>query len=62
MRACSLAHLGRAAEAQVEVADLLRRKPDFAKRGRILIGHYVKLPEVTSLVVDGLAKAGLELA
>lgn len=62
MRACCLGHLARIAEAKAEVAELLLSKPDFAARGRILIGHYVKLPEVTSRIVDGLAKAGLTLA
>ena len=42
MRASCLGLLGRTAEAAVEVADLLRRKPDFATRGRILIGYYIK--------------------
>ena len=62
MRACCLGHLGRTAEAQLEVAELLRAKPDFQARGRILIGHYVKLPEVMDRIVDGLARAGLKLA
>ena len=62
MRACCLGHLGRIAEAKAEVDELLLRKPDFAARGRILIGHYVKFPEVMNLIADGLAKAGLTLA
>jgi len=62
MRACCLGHLGRREEAEAEVAELLRRRPSFEARGRVLIGHYVKLPEVMSRVVDGLAKAGLKLA
>jgi hypothetical protein len=61
MRACCLGHLGRIAEAKAEVAELLLRKPDFVARGRILIGHYVKFPEVLNRIVDGLAKAGLML-
>jgi tetratricopeptide (TPR) repeat protein len=62
MRASSLGLLGRLDEAQVEVADLLRGKPDFGARGRTLIGYYIKPPEVMDLVVDGLEKAGLTLA
>ena len=62
MRACCLGHLGRTAEAKAEVAELLQRKPDFVARGRILIGYYIKFPEVTSRVFEGLAKAGLKLA
>jgi hypothetical protein len=41
---------------------VLQRKPDFEKRGRTLIGHIIKSPEVTGLIVDGLARAGLTLA
>jgi adenylate cyclase len=62
MRACSLGHLDRRGEAKQEVAEILRQKPDFAKRGRTLIGRYAKSPDVFERVVDGLAKAGLKLA
>jgi hypothetical protein len=62
MRASCLGLLGRIAEAGSEVAELLDRKPDFAARGRLLLGHYIKFPEVMDRVVDGLARAGLELA
>jgi adenylate cyclase len=62
MRACCLAHLGRAAEAESEAAEILRARPDFAARGRALVGHFVKLPDVSSRIVEGLAKAGLKLA
>jgi adenylate cyclase len=62
MRASCLGLLGRIEEAGSEVAELLRRKPDFPVRGRILLGHYIKFPDVMDRVVDGLARAGLELA
>jgi hypothetical protein len=61
MRACCLGHLGRLEEAQTEVAELLRTQPDFARRGRVLIGRLLKAPELQALVADGLAKAGLVL-
>jgi tetratricopeptide (TPR) repeat protein len=62
MRASCLGHLGRLEEARVEVAELLATKPDFAGRGRTLIGRLLKLPELQGRVVDGLSKAGLDLA
>jgi tetratricopeptide (TPR) repeat protein len=62
MRASCLGLLGRRAEAGAEVAGLLEEKPDFGARGRTLIGHYVKLPDVFDRVVEGLSRAGLELA
>ena len=61
MRAASLGLLGRKAEAKREVAELLRQKPDFARRGRALIGRYIKFPELHARIVSGLAKAGLAL-
>jgi tetratricopeptide (TPR) repeat protein len=62
MRASCLGLLGRTAEAAAVAADMLERKPDFERRGRLLIGHIIKFPEVTGLIVDGLARAGLTLA
>jgi adenylate cyclase len=61
MRASSLGHLGRRAEAKHEVAELLRRKPNFHSRGRVLIRRYLKFPDLEACVVEGLAKAGLKL-
>lgn len=62
MRASCLGLLGREADAEAEIAGILREKPDFVVRGRTLIGHYVKLPDVFERVLDGLSRAGLTLA
>jgi tetratricopeptide (TPR) repeat protein len=62
MRASCLGLLGRGAEARAETAGILEGKPDFPARGRTLIGHYVKLPDVFDRVLDGLSLAGLDLA
>jgi adenylate cyclase len=61
MRACCLGHLGRLPEARQELAQLLAAKPDFARRGRTLIGRLIKFPDLFERVADGLAKAGLVL-
>jgi adenylate cyclase len=61
MQACCLGHLGRLDEARGEIAEILRTTPDFAGRGRTLIGRLIKLPELQARIVDGLAKAGLAL-
>jgi adenylate cyclase len=61
-RACCLGHLGRLPEARRELADLLKARPDFARRGRTLIGRLIKFPDLFDRIVDGLGKAGLELA
>jgi len=60
-RACCLGLLGRKEEARAEVAEILARKPDFASRGRALIGRLVKFPDLLDRVVDGLGRAGLAL-
>jgi DNA-binding response OmpR family regulator/TolB-like protein len=62
MRASCLGLLGRDAEAEAELAELLSQKPDFPARGHVLLGHYLKFPEVMGPVVDGLARAGLDAA
>ncbi len=54
--------LGRLHEARSAAAELLRVKPDFAKRGRLVIGHYIKAPELRDRIHEGLRKAGLALA
>jgi adenylate cyclase len=61
MRASSLGLLGRKAEAAEEVADLLSGRPDFKQRGRALLGHHIKFPDVMDRIVEGLARVGLEI-
>jgi tetratricopeptide (TPR) repeat protein len=62
MRASCLGLLGRTDEAGRAAAELLREKPTFRDRGRVLIGHYLKPPELQDRVAEGLRRAGLELA
>lgn len=58
----SLGLLGRLQEARSSLAELLRVRPDFAKRGRTLIGYYIKPPEVRERIVEGCRKVGLALS
>lgn len=58
----SLGLLGRVSEARVSAAELLRAKPLFQQRGRILVEHYIKLPEIRERVLAGLHNAGLVLS
>ncbi|HMN45521.1 MAG TPA: hypothetical protein PKE27_13135 [Povalibacter sp.] len=53
--------LGRTQEARASAAELLRIKPDFARRGRTLIGHYIKSPELRERIAEGCRKAGIVL-
>ena len=60
MRASCLGHLGRRAEAKLEIAELLRKKPHFARRGRTLIGRHIKFPDLLEQVVRGPAQGGAQ--
>lgn len=60
-KAATLGLLGREDEGKKAVEDLLKLKPDFPNRGRILIGRYIKFDEIVERVVDGLRKSGLHL-
>ncbi len=61
VKAVALGNLGRLEEGRDCVADLLRLKPDFPERGRILLGRYIKFDSITEPAVNGLKKCGLEL-
>jgi adenylate cyclase len=62
MIACCLGHLGRLDEARTRGTELLGLKPGFAKRGRTLIGYYIKPPELRERVAEGLRKADVTLS
>jgi len=59
MRAAALGQLGRENEARNAVGELLKLKPDFATRGRLLISRYVKVDDLVEKIIEGLQKAGL---
>ncbi len=40
---------------------LLKLKPAFAERGRILIGHYIKFEDIFEWVIEGLDAVGMEV-
>jgi len=58
-KAATLGLLGRYEEGKQFVKSLLKLKPDFPSRGRILIGHYIKFEEIIERVINGLQKVGL---
>jgi len=60
-KAATLGQLGRYEEGKQFAKTLLELKPDFPSRGRILIKHYIKFTDIVERVIDGLAKAGLEI-
>ena len=60
-KAATLGHLGRIQEGGQAAEELIRLKPDFARRGRILIGRYVKFDEIVERLIVGLNRVGVDL-
>lgn len=60
-KAATLGLLGRYEEGKQFAEKLLKFKPDFPTRGRVLIGHYIKFEEIVERTIDGLRKSGLNL-
>lgn len=61
VRAATFGHLGRYKEGKRAAEELLKLKPDFPSRGRVLIKHYIKFEEIVERVIDGLRKSGLNV-
>jgi adenylate cyclase len=60
-RAATLGQLGRAADSQQAVQEMLALKPDFPQHGLALIERFVKFPDIRDDIVAGLAAGGLHL-
>jgi hypothetical protein len=60
-KAATLGLLGRYEEGKQFVKSLLKLKPDFPSRGRILIKHYIKFDDIVERVIEGLQKVGLKI-
>ena len=61
LRAITLGLLGRTKEGNRNVEEVLKLKPDFPARGRLLIRHFIKSDELVELHIEGLKKSGLDL-
>jgi len=53
--------LGRYEEGKKFVENLLKLKPDFPSRGRVLIKHYIKFEDILETIIEGLNKVGLSI-
>jgi adenylate cyclase len=62
LKAASLGLLGRLEEGVQAGKDLLKCKPDFSTRGRVLIEHYIKFDEIVAKVIQGLKEVGIDVA
>jgi TolB-like protein len=61
VRAASFGLLGRVEEGKKAAADLLKLKPDFPARGRILIRHYIKFDDIVDRTIQGLRSVGVDV-
>ena len=61
VRAATFGLLGRYEEGKQAAAELLKLKPDFPTRGRVLIEHYIKFEDIVERIIDGLSKVGLKI-
>jgi len=61
LKASACGHLERIEEGQACARALLALKPDFAQRGRILIGRYVKFEDIVDRIIEGLGILGMKI-
>jgi hypothetical protein len=61
LRAATLGHLGKKAEAAQTLAELLALKPDFPSQARFLISCFAKFDYLIDAILDGLHSAGLKI-
>jgi len=61
IKAATFGLLGRYEEGKRAAEELLKLKPDFPSRGRILIKHYIKFEDIVERTIDGLSKVGLKI-
>jgi adenylate cyclase len=61
VKASSLGLLGNIEDGRKIAAELLKLKPDFPARGRILIRHYIKFEDILDRVIKGLNAVGVEV-
>lgn len=60
-QATTLGQLGRIEEGRKPAELLLKLKPDFPSRGRVLIGHFAKFEDILERMVEGLRRVGVDV-
>ena len=62
LKAAACGHLGKIEEGQACVRHLLELKPEFRKRGRVLLGGFIKFDDIVDRIIEGLEKLSLKIA
>ena len=60
-QAATLGQLGRLEDGRKAAEALLKLKPDFPSRGRVLIGYFTKFDDILERVIEGLSKVGVNV-
>ncbi len=60
-QASSYGLFGNIEDGRKAAVQLLKLKPDFAERGRILIEHYIKFDDIVERVIKGLNAVGIQV-
>ena len=60
-RASSYGLIGNIEDGHNAAAQLLKLKPDFSERGRMLIEHYIKFDDIVGRVIKGLNAVGIQV-
>ena len=60
-QAATLGQLGRIEEGRKATEALLKLKPDFQRRGRVLIGHFAKFEDILERMIEGLRRVGVSI-
>ena len=60
-KASALGLLGNIEDGREAAAELLKLKPDFAERERLLIRHYIKFDDIVERVIKGLNAVGIKV-
>jgi hypothetical protein len=61
LQAITLGHLGKIKEGNRNVEEVLKLKPEFPARGRLLFQHFIKSDELVESHIEGLKKCGFDL-
>ncbi len=62
LKAAACGHLGAIDKGQACAKALLALKPDFGKRGRILLGRLIKFEDILDRIIEGLEKLDMKVA
>ena len=61
IKAVSCGLVGKITRGKKFADDLFRLKPEFQKRGRTLIRHYIKFDDIYDRIIKGLNEVGVQI-